>query len=185
MSSYFEQTASTMRATALRRADASANEVLAQFSMGGRVSSGAFWRALEKKLADELRQFANELQVRLEQFDVEHAPIKKADFSLAKQQIHEFEAGLRGIFQRHAERQGDRYPASYQPFGDGDLANAVRQAELNIEGYESVFKSKRSFWKWAFGDARRVVFTIIVGTVANVGVQAFKLLWEAVALAIK
>ncbi|MBA4337997.1 MAG: hypothetical protein C0421_04035 [Hyphomonas sp.] len=59
-------------------------------------------------------------------------------------------------------------PKSRKPFEGGELDRAESILLNTIDGQRAVFDSKKSFWKWAWGDLRKRTWSgalILIGTV--------------------
>ncbi|WP_299950477.1 hypothetical protein [Hyphomonas sp. BRH_c22] len=174
MSEHFAVVAQTIREDAIRSSTENVERIVAEFSAGGRLFSGAFWRALERALCQHVREFSRELRARLSEHDVEHTTIDETDFATAKTLVDQFAADVRELHQGQRYRQGDRYPHGHEPFEDGELDSVILDARSSIEADRKVFHSKRSFWKWAWGDARRRMFAgvlFLIGAVASAVVR--------------
>ncbi|WP_291039364.1 hypothetical protein [Hyphomonas sp.] len=134
----------------------------------GTLRSGAQWIILEQILCRNLASFGERVAAKLTAFHPEHTPINKSDFSEAKNRIHRFRQRCEAIHTEFSSMESSACPKSRKPFEGGELDRAESILLNTIDGQRAVFDSKKSFWKWAWGDLRKRTWSgalILIGTV--------------------
>lgn len=129
-----------------------------QLAADRQLQSGSRWVQTESLLIEQTTEYSEILIQKLMEYETEHSPIELKDFGVAFSSVQAFREFCEEIYKEKRDSGRGAYPVSRQPF-DGERMNmAVEEARQNIEGKKLEFKSKRSFWKWAFGDARKRVW---------------------------
>ena len=96
----------------------------------------------------------------LTRHEAEHSPIKLSDFDDAKTSITSLAVRLANYIKEKQEASQKSFGNTFKMLPDGEsVTRAIRKGKLTIDGGEKVFRSKRSFWKWAWGTTIRRIYT--------------------------
>ncbi|MEO1659711.1 MAG: hypothetical protein AAFR51_01885 [Pseudomonadota bacterium] len=129
------------------------------------LMSGRRWVQEEKIFLDQIVEYAEELTAKLMEYAAEHSPIQSKDFELAMHSVTAFKAFCEKTHKRRTTAENSSYPSKRAPFDGDRLERATDEALHNIRGKLLEFESKKSFVKWAIGDARRRIWTGIMMSV--------------------
>lgn len=128
----------------------------------GHLNSGRRWVQTESVLLNQTSEYFDILVEKLMEYETEHSPISTQDFQAAIRSVEEFRQYCENLYEKKRDAGKGAYPKSRRPFEGVRMDRVMEEARQNIIGKELEFKSKRSFWKWAWGDTRKRAFTTIV-----------------------
>ncbi len=163
---YFAGTVENIYWGAIAKVEEEINMTKATASAQGYLLGGRLWIEIEKVFIDNVSGYSHILFQKLTSYDNEHSPIKPHDFKLAQESVKEFELECQNIYKKLREKKAFKRP-SIQPFADDSMARALKAAIDELEGARWEFESKRSFWKWAVGDAKKRIFSFIMAGIGS------------------
>jgi len=114
----------------------------------------------QKALSQQIGEFGNQVIDYMTKNDPLHSPIKIRDFDIAEKAVGDI---MRSLFEEYRRREsagkvwGDSTLEINQEFIDLEKNKVIHEIELA----KATFKSKRSILKWAFGDARKRMFSML------------------------
>ncbi|TGY88939.1 hypothetical protein E5163_07340 [Marinicauda algicola] len=178
MPGYFEDQLAHCRAMHERELASRFHKIFAENAAAGNLLSGYTVLCHRRAVADQVHAFGEDLVKKLTAFDPEHSPIRKSDFALAKVAVSDFQIFAGEQYARSLAKIGRGLPAGVidEVFVDG--ANARVEAELEIEGHRLEHRSRLSFWKWAFGNLKRQVWTAGVALLSGAIGAVLKAGWD-------
>lgn len=165
---------------ALHQFDEQVGEISARRSAQGSYQSGATLIEIEKAMRSGIRNFASRLVDLLTQYEVEHSPIDEADFDDATESLTRLVAAMENGFMQVQRRINGSKEGGRLPLSQEKIDTALKEAKLSLQGHKLVFHSKRSFWKWAWGDTRKRVFTGLVALAGALVLACIRWVWSLV-----
>ena len=177
---YYQRYAENEQNAALGRLAGNFQQIFAEHSVSGQLYSGATIIKIRRAAADAVADYGDALVTKLGQYPIDHSPIRKSDFDVAKESLAVMvERAKAACFEELAILE------SAMPDGvcSEDFMAPDENAErvlLDIEGLRLRFESERSFVKWAWGDLQKRLWAgslLVVGGLATYGFQRFWELW--------
>lgn len=155
------------------------NEVVGQIGIAeakasaeGYLRSGRIWVEREEIWLDAVTKYAQKLIDVLLEHEIEHSPVKVSDFDSYLDSLRKFKQFCENSHKERRDNKAFVYPQTRPAFDNGKMERRARLAEQLIIGAKKTFASKRSFIKWAVGDTRRRIFSLISSAVL-LGLGAF------------
>ena len=131
------------------------------------LGNSGIWLARQEILRRNLEVLGQRLALKLNEIDAEHSPIRDIDFKATKDAVTRFKKRCEKLYEELGRESQQAYRSTKLPFNHEGLHRTEIAALNEIDGALAVFKSKRSFWKWALGDLRRRIWSgglLLVGT---------------------
>lgn len=145
-----------------------------EFAKSGALGGSRHWLVIQQTLLNSLDQYVNTLSERVTKYDPQNSPIKAEDFDTAIYSVRSFGERIKEIYKEKDHKAG-RFKGSVLNFDENQLSRRLLLGTQRLKEEKAVFNSERSFWKWAWGDLRRrvwsgglMVFGIVIGELFDV-----------------
>lgn len=178
MPSYFAEQLAHTRAKSERELTIRFNQIFAENSAAGNLLSGSTVIRHREAVAAEMDAFGNNLIQALTTFPPDHSPIKRSDFTLAKEAVVDFQCFAEDRCAELLAKIGRLLPTGLIDEMYLDGADARVAVSLKIEGYEHEYKSRLSFWKWAAGDVKKRLWSLGLVAVGWFIGHVFQTIWN-------
>lgn len=173
---YFSRFAKNEQAVVLRSLAGKFKQIWAEQAQIGSLYSGSTIIKCRRATTHAVTEYGASLVGKLGQYPVEHTPISKADFELAKAAVQEMVTRAKLECFRELSLLDRSMPDGVTSEDFDEPNHAAARALSDVEGLELSFNSERSFLRWAIGDLRKRVWSaalITIGGAATFGLQVF------------
>jgi hypothetical protein len=118
-----------------------------------------YWLHLQTIMTEEINTYSEKLLNELSNSTPEHSPVRKNDYEQSQESINEFKEHLIKLYSEKASANSS-FGGSRPPIDQNRFERQASIGSQRIEGAKLEFRSKRSFWKWAFGDLRKRLWSV-------------------------
>lgn len=141
----------------------------------GSLHSGATLVKYQTASYNALESFPEKIVGRLASYPTQHSPVSAADFALAKAKIENLRIAIEGTYSKYGSKI-DKTLAGKRGLDAEKLDRLDHVGCSKVGALEEVVRSERSFWKWAFGDLKKRLWTgliLFLGTAAGALIRTF------------